>query len=112
MTLGIIITAVILLIGLTCFVAAFSFMVKPSEVKLAFFRPLAVATTFASIVGVVTGLAMTLSTIAWELQGGEKTVASAQFLGGLSEALVPSIVGFALLALAWLAVALGMRRHI
>lgn len=112
MTLGIIITAVILLLGLACLAVAFSFMIKPSEVKLAFFRPLSVATTFASITGVVTGLAMTLSRIAWELEGGEKTVGSAQFLGGLSEALVPSIIGFALLAVAWVALALGMRRHI
>lgn len=112
MSLGIVITLVILVLGLVCVGVSVSFLIKPSEVKLGFIRPLSIATTYASIVGVVTGLALVLSRIAWELQDGEKAVNSAQFLGGIGEALDPSIIGFSLLTVAWLAVSLGMRKHI
>jgi hypothetical protein len=112
MILGIVITAVILVLGLVCFGVAVSFMLKPSEVKLGFIRPLSVATTYASIVGVVTGLAVSLARISGLLGNGSAAGVSAEFLGGISEALVPSIIGFTLLTVSWIAVALGMRRHI
>lgn len=111
MALGIVITAVIMVLGLVCFGVAVSFMLKPSEVKLGFIRPLSVATTYASIVGVVTGLAVALARVSERLNSGVAGV-SPQFLGGISEALIPSIVGFALLTVAWIAVAFGMRKHI
>lgn len=112
MSLGIAITLVILVLGLVCVGVSVSFLIKPSEVKLGFIRPLSIATTYASIVGVVTGLAMVLSRISWELQGVGKAFNSTQFLTGISEALIPSIIGFSLLTIAWLAVSLGMRKHI
>ena len=112
MTYGIIITSVILVLGLLCVGVAISFLLKPSEVKLGFIRPLSIATTYASIVGVVTGLALMLTRISWELAAGSRAINSAQFLGGISEALIPSIIGFSLLTVAWVAIALGMRRHI
>lgn len=112
MAIGIIVTLFILVLGLFTVGVSLSFLVKPTEVKLGFIRPLSVATTYASVVGVVTGLALTLTRIAWELQGGEKTIDTALFLGGISEALVPSIIGFSLLTVAWIAVSLGMRKHI
>lgn len=112
MTLGIIITSVILVLGLFTVGVSISFLLKPTEVKLGFIRPLSIATTYASIVGVVTGLAISLARISWELQDGKGAGSSAQFLGGISEALIPSIIGFSLLTIAWLAVSLGMRKHI
>ena len=112
MILGIIVMLVILALGLFTVGVSVSFLLKPTEVKLGFIRPLSIATTYASIVGVVTGLAMTLARISWDLRGGQGAVASAKFLGGIGEALVPSIVGFTLLTVAWVAVSLGMRKHI
>lgn len=112
MTLGIIVTFIILVLGLFTAGVSFSFMFKPTEAKLGFIRPLSIATTYASIVGVVSGLALSLARISLELEGGKGAGSTAVFLGGISEALVPSIVGFSLLAVAWLAVSLGMRRHL
>ena len=112
MILGIIITLVILVLGLFCVGMSISFLWKPSEVKLGFIRPLSIATTYASIVGVVTGLAMTMTKISWELQADKRAGSSAQFLGGISEALIPAIIGFSLLTIAWIAISLGMRKHL
>jgi len=112
MTLGIIITLVIVVLGLFTVAVSISFLLKPTEVKLGFFRPLSVATTYASIVGVVSGLAITLTRISWELKPGAGLGNTAMFLGGISEALVPAIIGFSLLTVAWIAVSLGMRKHI
>jgi hypothetical protein len=112
MTLGIFVTLGIIALGLFTVGVAVSFMIRPTEVKLGFIRPLSVATTYASIVGFVTGLALTLSRISWELKPGAGLGNSALFLGGVSEALVPAIVGFSLLTVAWIAVSLGMRKHI
>ena len=112
MTLGIVITLVILVLGLVSVGVSVSFLLKPTEVKLGFIRPLSIATTYASIVGFVTGLAMAFTRIAWELQDGKGAGKTAQFLGGISEALIPAIIGFSLLTIAWVAVSLGMRKHI
>ncbi len=57
-------------------------------------------------------LAITLMKVSWLLQDDKGAASSARFLAGISEALVPSIVGFFLLTVAWVAVSLGMRRHI
>ena len=110
MIVGIAVT--ILLLGLFTVGVSVSFLVKPTEVKLAFIRPLSIATTYASIVGVVCGLALTLTRISWELEGGPGVMNKALLLGGISESLVPSIIGFALLTVAWIAVSFGMRKHI
>ena len=112
MIMGIIIMLVILALGLITVGVSVSFLLKPTEVKLGFIRPMSIATTYASIVGVVTGLAVTLARISWDMRGGRGAATSAQFLGGIGEALVPSIVGFTLLTVAWIAVSLGMRKHI
>jgi len=112
MALGIILTLLIVALGLFTVGVAVSFLLKPTEVKLGFIRPLSIATTYASIVGVVTGLAVTLTQISWELKPGVGLGDTALFLGGISEALVPAIIGFSLLTIAWVAVSLGMRKHI
>ena len=112
MTLGIVVTSVILVLGLVSVGVSVSFLLKPTEVKLGFIRPLSIATTYASIVGFVTGLAVTLTNISWELKDGGSSGSSAIFLSGISEALISAIIGFSLLTVAWIAVALGMRKHI
>jgi len=112
MALGIILTLLIVALGLFTVGVAISFLLKPTEVKLGFIRPLSIATTYASIVGVVTGLAVTLTSISRELKPGAGLDNTALFLGGISEALVPAIIGFSLLTIAWVAVSLGMRKHI
>ena len=112
MILGIMITFIILLLGLVTVGVSVSFLLKPTEVKLGFIRPLSVATTYASIAGFVTGMATTLTKISWDLQDGKGASFTAKFMAGISEALIAAIVGFFLLTIAWVAIALGMRKHI
>lgn len=112
MPIGIVITLFILALGLFTIGVAVSFLAKPTEVKLAFIRPLSVATTYACIVGFVAGLAITLNHLSWEIEGSQKAINKAIFLNGISEALVPTIIGFSLLTIAWIAVSFGMRKHI
>lgn len=112
MPLGIVIMLVIIVLGLFTVGVSLSFLLKPTEVKLGFIRPLSIATTYASVAGLVTGLATTLARISWALQDGKKAVDTAMFLAGVSESLIATIVGFSLLTVAWVAVSLGMRKHI
>jgi hypothetical protein len=81
---------------------------RPDERRLAFMRPLSLASIFAALcaftVGVVTilhGIAatQTLSPQSW------RNIAL-----GTSETFVPLFVAFGCLTVAWLVVALGMRR--
>jgi hypothetical protein len=84
-----------------------AYVIWPNEQRLALMRPLSLATIFAALSGstlgvlnVLRGMGMTqepaFSRIAWI---------------GFAEALVPIFFGFACLTVAWLCVAIGMRRH-
>ncbi len=112
MSVGIAIMLVIVVLGLTTFAVAVSFLIKPTEVKLGTLRPLSIATTFASVSGLSAGLATALTNISWQLKGGGKAIHAAMLTEGIAESLVAAIVGFSLLTLAWIAVSLGMRKHI
>ena len=57
--LGIMITLFIFVLGAVTLGVAVSFLIKPSERKLGFIKPLSNATIFASILGFVSGLAIT-----------------------------------------------------
>jgi len=105
--LGISICFFIFVLGIITLGTAISFLIKPTERKLGLIKPLSTATTFASILGFVTGLAVTFYNLS---QFTEK--AYDMMAGGVSESLIPPAIGFALLALAWTAVSLGMRKHI
>ncbi len=111
MTMGIIITVLIVLLGLFTLSMSVSFFLKPTEVKLGLVRPLSVATTYASVVGLTSGLAVALFNMAQALENPQASPAG-QFVGGVSEALIPAIIGFSLLTVSWLAISLGMRRHL
>jgi hypothetical protein len=82
------------------------YAVRPSEARLALMRPLSLAGIFAGLCGFGVGVINVLigasrDTAGWSHPG--------TFIG-LSEALVPLVIGFACLTVAWLCVALGMRR--
>jgi hypothetical protein len=102
--------AVILLLSLATLGVAVAFAVRPAERKLAVLRPLSLATVFAVVSTTYAGLGATLVHVA---EGGtvppDKLVAS--LVEGLAEATVPGIFAFAVLSLAWVMVAVGMRRQ-
>ena len=83
-----------------------TYAIWPDERRLALMRPLSLAAIFAALCGVsigtvtiLRGITATMSADSWRL------VAL-----GASEAVVPLFVTFGSLTVAWLLVALGMRR--
>jgi hypothetical protein len=79
---------------------------RPTEQRLALMRPISLAGIFAALCGFLSGLINILRGIAVS-----KPVPFDLVALGLSEALVPLFVGFGCLTVAWLCVALGLRRH-
>jgi len=82
------------------------YAIRPTEARLALMRPLSLAAIFSSLVGLSTGLINVLVGIS-NSAGGPN---SAMYVG-LAESLVSCLVGFGSLTIAWLSVALGMRRQ-
>jgi hypothetical protein len=100
---------VILVAGVGVFGTSVAYAIRPTEQKLALMRPLSLAAIFAAICSSSVGFATVLrgagATPAWSAEGLGHAFA------GLAECFIPPFVAFAFLAVAWLLVALGMRRQ-
>jgi len=94
---------------------AIVYAIRPAERKLAFMRPLSLASIFSAIGSLAAGMATVLhgaaATPAWALGTVEGPGNVGRLLMGCAETLVPVFVTFGLLAVAWLVVALGLRRQ-
>jgi hypothetical protein len=103
------------IVGLATLAMAISFAVRPAERTLAVIRPLAAATTCASLTAFFLGMANGLTFLTRSLERATDAAASAQvwraFVGAAAETPAPLILGFALLAVVWLLVAVGLRRQ-
>jgi hypothetical protein len=95
-------------IGFVPLAAALSYVIRPSERKLAFMRPFSLSAIFGGLCGVLAGFIAVLRGIGVAPQFTTQTFNSIAV--GFAEALVPVFVGFGCLTIAWLLVALGMRR--
>ncbi len=88
---------------------AISFVTRPTEHKLGMLRPLSLALVFALIGALYSGLAT-----AFQASANTANMSAGKSLevlsAGVSEALVPGIVGFAVLAVSWGLVAIGFRK--
>jgi len=115
MTLGIVIVLFVALVGLGTLGTAIRFAIRPTEQGLAVLRPLSAATTSATLAASFHGFATALLNVIHGLEEATDAAATAKawqvFLAGLAEATVPLILGFALLAVAWLLVAVGLRKQ-
>jgi len=78
----------------------------PTEAKLALMRPMSLAGLFGALAGFVGG---TINSFHWAA-ANDKDLTAITTMVGLAEALVPLFVAFGSLTVAWLLVALGMRR--
>ena len=87
--------------------AGVSYLLSPSEKRLAFLRPVSLAGLFAGLAGLLLGFINVLRVI-WRFEGAVdwKIVAV-----GSAEAMVPLTLAFGALTFAWLCVAIGMRRQ-
>jgi len=110
MLIGIALLAFTLVVGLVALWLGLSFALRPAERKLAMLRPLSLAVTLASISAMVSGLAASFTRVADLAPGGGPTPPGL-LMAGLAESMVAGAVGFALLAVAWLLVGVGMRRQ-
>ena len=112
---GIVIVAFVAIVGLAALATAIRFVVRPTEHGLAVIRPLSVATTFATLGAFLHGLVTALINLVDRLEQVPDAAATAKawtvFLAGLAEATIPLILAFALLAVTWLLVAVGLRRQ-
>jgi hypothetical protein len=100
---------VILVAGVGVFGTSIAYAVRPTEQKLVLMRPLTLAAIFAAICSSSVGFATALKGMADNGAGGPEAVRV--LVAGVSESFIPPFVAFAFLAVAWLLVAVGMRRQ-
>lgn len=88
--------------------AGLSYVLSPSERRLALMRPVSLAGLFAGLAGLLIGFINVLRGI-WLTEGvvDWKIVAV-----GSAEAMVPLTLAFGSLMFAWLCIAIGMRRAV
>ncbi|MBY0492981.1 MAG: hypothetical protein K2Y23_02085 [Cyanobacteria bacterium] len=87
--------------------AGVSYLLSPSEKRLAFLRPVSLAGLFAGLAGLLLGFINVLRAI-WRF---ERAVDWKIVAVGSAEAMVPLTLAFGALTFAWLCVAIGMRRQ-
>jgi hypothetical protein len=101
----------ILVLGGVTLGIAVSFVVRPAERKLAVLRPMSVSTLFLTLSGLFAGLAATMKAVTSVPEFADSPDLHKYVMIGLGESMCNAILGFSLLALAWLVIAVGMRRQ-
>ena len=99
-----------LAIALLLLGASISFAYRPAERKLEVLRPLSLSLIFAVLGITLAGFANLLQALRYA-SFPEAKDSITLLLNGLTEGLAQAIVGFAVLAVAWGLVALGLRRQ-
>jgi hypothetical protein len=87
--------------------AGFAYLLSPTERRLAFMRPVSLAGLFAGLAGLLLGFINVLRGM-WMAEGDVPWRVVAV---GSAEAMVPLTIAFGSLTVAWLCVAIGMRRQ-
>ena len=94
--------------GFTPLLMAIVYVLRPTEQNLMLMRPVSLAGLFGALCGVMAGVISILRGIG--VAAAPFTSAYPKIAIGYAEALVPVFVCFGCLTIAWLLVALGMRR--
>ncbi|MBN2496804.1 MAG: hypothetical protein JXR96_19595 [Deltaproteobacteria bacterium] len=89
-----------------------AFAWRPGERKLAMIRPLSLCTVFAVLSGMTAGLGMVMKNVTTRPEWAHSPDLHLIVMTGIGESLTPAILGFSMLCVAWLLVAVGMRRQI
>jgi hypothetical protein len=97
-----------MLVALGTALTAIYCAIRPDERRLALMRPLSLATIFAALATTTIGFANVLTGIG--ATGNLTTVSWNAVALGTAEALVPLIVAFGTLTVAWLVLAVSLRR--
>lgn len=96
-----------LLITLFPLVAGVAYVIRPTEQRLALMRPFSLVGIFSGLTGSVLGL---INVLRW-YAASEPPLEPRMMAVGAAESLVTLFVAFGCLTVAWLCVALGMRRN-
>ena len=103
------------LVALVTLIMAIRFALRPAERTLAILRPLCAATIFADLASFFLGLANGIAGLrmAIERAGGDtaSVVRVQPILAAFTEAFGGLMLGFAVVAVAWLLVAVGLHRQ-
>lgn len=99
---------VVLVSGFGALGMSIAYAIRPSERKLMLMRPLTLAGMFGAICSMSVGIATALKGPA---DAGVTPESMRLLVAGLSESFIPPFVAFAFLAVAWLLVAVGLRRQ-
>ncbi len=99
----------VLLFGVLALVAAVRFALSPTVSRLEVGRALSRATLFAAVTGVFSDLATVFSKVPQNPEWAQSPELPLIVMTGLSEAMAPAILGFALLAVFSLVCAVGHR---
>jgi uncharacterized membrane protein YhaH (DUF805 family) len=103
------VTWVLLAVGLVLLVTAVRFLLAATPRRLAFLRSLSIAYVFLMLGGVATSMTKVLYTVVREHErSGQLSVD--MLLWGTGEAITSAGLGFTLLGLVWLIIAVGVRR--
>lgn len=97
-----------LVVSLAAVGAALAYAIKPSEQRLAVMRPLSLAAIFGGLSSLAVGISTVLRGIA--ATGTFTPHALGAIAGGFADAVMGLFVAFSCLTIAWLLVALGLRR--
>ena len=98
-----------ILIGFAPLLMAVAYVLRPTERNLALMRPVSLAGLFGALCGVFLGFIVILR--GYGVMTDDPTPRTYHAMAvGLAEALIPVFVCFGCLTIAWLLVALGMRR--
>lgn len=100
----------ILALGAVTLAAAARFAARPEKRRVETVRALTWATAFSTVTGIVAGFAAVGSHIPAHPEWSVSPKIHLLVMEGISESLANGILGFSLLTLAWLVMAVGHRR--
>lgn len=106
----------VVIVSLATLAGATGFAIRPAERTLAVIRPMCAATIFSALSAFLLGLANGLKGFDRVLDSAADAADASRawrmFLEGMAESPAPLVLGFAAVAVAWLLVAVGLRRQV
>ena len=100
----------VLLFGVLALGTAAFYAWRPQERYVGMVRALSAATVFAILSGIAANVAAVMSQVPANPEWAQSPDVHLIVMTGLGESCAPAIMGFTLLALAWLVTAAGVRR--
>jgi hypothetical protein len=97
-----------IVVSMVPMIMGIGYAIWPTESKLALMRPLSLSAIFSALTGFCTGVINVLVGIS---STTTPLMDNRVWLAGAAESMIALLVGFGCLTVAWLCVALGMRRQ-